>query len=166
MSIVVGLVTSHHIVLAADTQETAGKQKYLGDSKIFKTIMGIAGFVGEAEAQYKVQHLLNLHPDPTTIVNWPTEDWGCFYFTVDGKGYEIDSPGEVGFFDNRKIVACGSGQHYALGGISAYCAAKKITSIENCSLKQLQLVAWAGASAAIHWDTQCGGMVESIYIKL
>lgn len=166
MSIVVGLITKHHIVLAADTQETAGKQKNLQDSKLFMTTLGICGFVGHAEAQYRVKELLDLNPDPTQIVNWPVEDWGCFYFTADGQNYEIDSPGIIGFFDNRKIVACGSGQHYALGGITAYCHARKIHSLEDCSLKTLINIAHAGASSAIHWDVECGGEVETLYMKL
>lgn len=166
MSVVVGLITTHHIVLAADTQETAGNQKNLSDSKIFTTSLGICGFVGDAKAQYRIKELLDRNPNPIDIVNWPTEDWGCFYFTADGQGFEIDSPGEVGFFDNRKIVACGTGDQYALGAISGFCLARKITSIETCSLRMLLQMARTAVSAATHWDTRCGGSVESLYLKL
>lgn len=160
MSCILALKTARFVVLAADTQETNGQLKNLTDCKLFDTAFGICGFVGNSEAQYRLKDLLDRNPDPKTIVNWPTEDWGGFYFTFDGQSYELDSPGIVGFFDNLKIMACGSGMQYALGAVTGFLAGKRIHHLENCSLKSLQQAAHIGVSAAIHYDLQCGGRVD------
>lgn len=166
MSVVLGLITPRYIVLASDSQENIGQQKVLNSKKLFRTSHGICGFVGDSEAQWELERLLNNNPDPKAIVNWPTVDWGAFYFTLDGRGYEIDSPGEIGWIEGRHVIACGTGDQYAVGAVGGFCAARNIPDISRCSLKMLTRIAHIGVSAAINWDRNCGGEIQTLYLTL
>lgn len=162
MSIVVVLRNPKHIVFAADEQKTYGKSqvKSMAGRKLFETPHGIGGFVGDDSAQESLRQALTRNEDPASIVNWPSEsDWSIYYATFDGKFYEADSPGILGWPQDN-FLAIGSGDKFAYGAFYAYCTEKKIRKLARCSLKTLQAIAHVCVSAAIQCDKNCGGKVD------